>query len=285
MDTQDQAVRDRPLRLLFLHHSIGEHLLADEGPESREAGTHPCGGGLRRLLEAQGYQVNEATYGSKLGQHTDLFDWLPKFRDHMPALLRLAHQDRELPGGERNDIVLFKSCFPNNQFMGAGSEPGNPAGPELTEANARATLRALLPLFAAQPETLFVFMTTPPISPVVWPESGLKSGLKRLLGKPTNREKFAAMNESARRFARWVASPEGWLAGYGRTNVAVFDYYDLLTDQGASNCLRYPTGAHGEDSHPSARGQQKAAAELVPFLGRAVRRAGLVNATPHLQTM
>ena len=40
---------------------------------------------IEDLLIAQGYQVQEASYGSQLGEHTDDGDWLPKFRDQMDA--------------------------------------------------------------------------------------------------------------------------------------------------------------------------------------------------------
>ena len=61
---------------------------------------------------------------------------------------------------------------------------------------------------------------------------------------------------------------------YPLNNVVVFDYYNLLTDDGSSDLLRYPTGG-GFDSHPSREGNEKAAEAFVPFLNKAVRRAGL----------
>jgi hypothetical protein len=282
-DTGPQlASPERPLRILFLHHSIGGQLLADEGPDSPDGVTHPCGGGLRRLLEARGAMVHEAGYGSRLGEHTDLFDWLPKFRDHMDTLLRIEKQDALLPEGVVNDVVMFKSCFPNNQFVGPGSEPGRPLGRELTEANAKATLRALLPLFAARPRTLFIYLTTPPVAPVVWPESPLKGIAKKLLGKPTNREKFAAMGESAKRVQTWAGASDGLLHGYPESNVAVFDYFGILTG-GNSPFLAYPTGARGDDSHPSAEGQRIAARAFVSFLRTALARHKADEAADHIQ--
>jgi hypothetical protein len=71
-----------------------------------------------------------------------------------------------------------------------------------------------------------------------------------------------------------MKSPEGWLKGYPEKNVVVFDYYDVLTEGGASNLSRFASG-DGRDSHPSAEGNQKAAAAFAPFINRAVRRAGL----------
>jgi hypothetical protein len=82
-----------------------------------------------------------------------------------------------------------------------------------------------------------------------------------------------------------------WLSGYTHNNVAVFDFYNVLTSNGgsantndlgasggnhhrwwngsvqhsktgSSNFLAYPTG----DSHPSQAGNRKATAEFVPLL-------------------
>lgn len=266
-----------PLRLLFIHHSVGGQLLADPGPANALADSiyvmHPNGGGLRRLLEAASYEVHETSYGSAIGEATDLFDWLPKFRDHMDEVLRTEANDRLYADGRTNQIVVFKSCYPNNRFRGMGREPGNPAGPELTLANAKATLRALLPELAKQPSVLFVYVTIPPVAPRGYAEPLWKWLAKTILRRPTTAEAVREQAKIARTLNDWVTSPDGWLAGYELKNVVVFDYYDLLTDHGASNLSRYATG-DGDDSHPSRTGNERAAAELVRLLNRAVRRAG-----------
>ncbi len=263
--------------LVFIHHSVGGRLLADAGPKSAIAESiwrsHPDGGGLRALLVAAGYRVHEASYGSRVGDATDLFDWLPKFSAKMDDVLRVDENDRALAGDARNRIVVFKSCYPQNAFVGDGKPPGDPRGPELTVANAQATMRALLPVFARHPDVLFVFVTTPPLAPPA-PEPAWKWLAKSVLGKAHSGEKSVAQGERARRFAEWSASPDGWLAGYAGKNVVVFDYYRILTGDGRSNLLVYPTGG-GHDSHPSGPGQKQAAAAFVSLLNGAVRRAGL----------
>ena len=263
---------DRKLGLVFLHHSVGEHWLAD--PEGAAGNAHGNGGSLRRALESNGYRVRDATYGSRLGQKTDLFDWLPKFTDHLEEVLHMARQDDVLPEGERSRIVLFKSCFPNSYFKAQGSEPGNPNGPELTVANAKASFRALLQVFARSPETLFVFVTTPPVAGGALRERLGKVLVKRLLGRPLAAERLIQQARLAREFRDWVIAPDGWLASYGLKNVVVFDYYDVLTKHSTSLFLEYPSG-DGHDSHPNTLGNQAATAEFVPFLNRAVRRMGL----------
>lgn len=262
---------DEPIDLVFIHHSVGGQLLSDEGGEDGTGRAHPNGGGLRTLLTRSNYRVHGATRGSRLGEHTDLFDWLPKFRDEMPRILRVAEQDLELPEPRVNRVVAFKSCFPNNDFVAEGAEPGRPEGPALTLANAKASFRALLPLFARERETLFVFLTTPPLVRSVAAEPRYKWLAKKLLGRPTL-ERRAGIS---RQFNDWAASPTGWLAGHAVPNVLVLHYFDILAGGPASNFLAYPTGG-GMDNHPSAAGNRRAASAFVPLLNRAVRRAGLV---------
>lgn len=267
-----------PMRLLFIHHSVGGQLLAPQGPEVGEDGIYRfarTGGNLRARLIAAGYEVHEASYNSRVGQDTDLFDWLPKFRSLMPEILRVDHQDRLYQDGGCNQILVFKSCYPNNLFVDEGKPPGRAEGPELTVWNAKATLMALLPLFAAHPDRLFIYVTAPPTAPVVETGSIWREDLKTLLGWPSRLERRERSGDLARVFNHWVAAPDGWLADYALSNVAVFDYYDLLTGQGSSNLAVYPTG-DGMDAHPSLEGQRLAAAAFLPFLSLAVQRAGLI---------
>jgi hypothetical protein len=269
---------ERTLRVLFIHHSIGGQLLADRGRDRRHEGlyrSHPRGGHLRGLLEENGYEVGEATYGSRIGEHTDLFDWLPKFGGHMDEILRLAQQNDSLPPTRVNDVVLFKSCFPNSRLIGRGRGAGDPRGPELTLANARATMRSLLPLFAAHPDTLFVYLTAPPLAPRVESEPLAKVLLRQLLGRGWGAHELRDSGALARELNGWLTSEDGWLAGYEANNVVVFDYWDILTGEGRSNLLVYHEGG-GYDAHPSFEGQVRAAPRLVETLNRAVRRAGLV---------
>lgn len=269
----------RPIHVLFIHHSCGGQLLAAPGPDVGEAciyETHPNGGDLRRRLREAGYVVNEASYASVVGDRTDMFDWPAKFTSQVDRILVTRRQDVALPAGERNHVVMFKSCYPNSDFVGEGTEPGRAEGPDLTLANARAALRALLPTFAAHPDTLFVYVTAPPQAPKLPRQAAWKWVLKRVLKRGLTPEVLAQRGALARRFNDWVVAPEGWLAGYPGSNVVAFDYHDVLTGRGASVLSRYPSG-DGTDSHPSAEGNARAAAELVPLLNRAVRRAGLVN--------
>lgn len=270
LSTYSSSPPNGKIDLLFLHHSVGEQLLASPSKDPAH------GGGLRELLGANNYVVHEATYGSALGEHTDLFDWLPKFRDHMQDILSIDEQDRRLTEPATNRVVLFKSCFPNNDFVGEGAEPGNPDGPELTVANAKATLRAVRAELEKRPDVLFVYLTAPPRAPRTWPEALWKRGLRKVMGKPTAAERLEESSKLARSFNRWVVAPDGWLSGYPQKNVVVFDLFDVLSDGGL--LLRYPSG-EGRDSHPTSEGSKKAVNALLPFLNRSVHRFGGAGST------
>jgi len=178
-------------------------------------------------------------------------------------------------GDEKNQIVMFKSCYPNSRFEGTGEPPGNAKGPDLTVWNAKATLSALLGEFSKHPDTLFVYFTAPPNAAKYGSEPLVKVLLKKVLNKPTTGEAMANQASLARSFNNWVKASDGWLKDYPLKNVVVFDFYDELTDHGTSDFSQYPTG-NGDDSHPARAGQQKAAAAFVPFLNRAVHRAGIL---------
>jgi len=267
-----------PVHLLFIHHSCGGQLMATASQEEKGEHciyeSHPNGGGLRALLEDNGYEVHEASYGSRLGEHTDLFDWPGKFKEDMNAILRCRHQDDPYEADVKNTIVAFKSCFPNNEFTGLGIQPGSPNGPGLTVENAKAALSALLPEFERHPEVLFVYVTAPPLAPRARSRPVWKQMAATVLDRPSPSDRLRLKADLARRFDNWVVSADGWLKGRDLKNVVVFDYYDVLTGHGRSNLSEYPTG-DGGDSHPSTEGNTLAAREFVPLLNRAVRRAGI----------
>src|SRR5690349_3824647 len=98
----------RPLDLLFIHHSVGDQLLAEPGKDGVK-GQSSHGGGFRKLLEQDGYRVHTATYGSALGEHTDLFDWPEKFQKHVDELVTTEDGNVAMPNGQKHDVVLFKS--------------------------------------------------------------------------------------------------------------------------------------------------------------------------------
>jgi hypothetical protein len=263
---------ERKLNILFIHHSVGAQWLASKGsrkdivPDSLHE-THPNGGGLRDLLQKNNYFVGQAGYKSEIGEKTDICHWNAKFRDKMDVILQCKQQDTLYEDGKTNDIIIFKSCFPNNAIESEGTDPGSPNLCEKTTANYKAAYDALLEYFKEHPNVLFVVITAPPLVKNV--PSRAKEFFGNLLGWGNS---VAAVGERARRFNNWLKDVEnGWLSGYQGKNVVVFDYYDVLTGKGQSNYSIYPT-RDGGDSHPSAEGNAIAAREFISFINKAVER-------------
>jgi hypothetical protein len=280
-----------PVKLIFIHHSTGENWLTDGD------------GNLGATLTANNYFVSDTNYGwgpadadagsGSIGDHTDIGHWYswfagPNTATYTAALYGESGQNSSYtrltsdPGGA-NEIVMFKSCYPNSAL---GGSPGDPAttganplrgqdawSGSMTVANAKGIYNDLLPYFAAHQEKLFVVITAPP----------LQSG-------DTNAGEAA----NARAFNNWLVND--WLDAYGHNNVAVFDFYNVLTSNGgsagvndlgqaggnhhrynvvtglidhltasANNYSAYP-GGNGGGSHPTAAGGQKASGEFAAWL-------------------
>jgi hypothetical protein len=150
------------VKLIFIHHSSGENWLADGN------------GGLGRALGKNNYFVSDTNYGwgpNGIGDRTDIVNWPEWFTGsesarYMKAVYGESGQHSEYtrpladPGGE-NQIVMFKSCFPNSDLSGKPSDP--PArGEDLTVGNAKAIYNDLLTYFATRPDKLFVVITAGP---------------------------------------------------------------------------------------------------------------------------
>jgi hypothetical protein len=274
-----------PVKLIFIHHSTGESWLAD------------ASGGLALELRRNNYFVSDTNYGwgpDDIGSRTDIGHWWSWFRGpssstYLSALYRESRRHSNGysrlatdPGGP-NEIVMFKSCFPNSILRDDGAPVpaiadnplkglawgGGPGWEAYTLANAKGIYRDLLEYFGAHPEKLFVAVVAPPVITEATPDG--------------------------RKLADWLV--DHWLqdAGYDVGNVMVFDLYNVLTSKtggGASDVglasgnhhrlwdgavqhktndgadrLAYPTSA--SDSHPTAAGLQKATAEFVPLLNAA----------------
>lgn len=268
-----------PVKLVFVHHSTGEAWLADDHGE------------LGVALRDNHYFVSDTNYGwgpSAIGDSTDIGHWWTWFRSpdsptYMTALYAESGQNcsysrlADNPGGP-NEIVMFKSCFPNSNLGGSASATV-PAiadnslkgqdcyGDSFTVANAKGIYLDLLTYFAAHQEKLFIAVVAPPIQSPAIPANG-------------------------RAMADWMV--DDWLDGYAHDNVFIFDFYNVLTSRtgdGASDVglasgnhhrvwngaiqhktdggvdhLEYPSGG---DDHPNAAGDRKATAELVPLLNAA----------------
>ncbi len=256
-----------PVKLIFIHHSTGGNWLADPNDDQPY-------GGLGIALMQNNYFVSATNYGwgpDSIGDRTDIPNWPEWFTgpDSATYLNALYHENGQNigdfgawsrlstdPGGE-NTVIMFKSCFPNSDLEGHPDDPplSEPNDWEYSVANAKAVYINLLSYFETRQDKLFVVITAPP----------LRKG-----------DTTAARAANARAFNNWLVNE--WLQDYPYANVAVFDYYNVLTDPGnhhrwqngrvehvqagKSNFSAYPSG----DSHPSTEGHTKATAEFVPLL-------------------
>jgi hypothetical protein len=162
------------------------------------------------------------------------------------------------PGGE-NQVIMFKSCFPNSDLGGNPNDPPS-AGNDLTVGAAKYVYNQLLEYFASRPDKLFILITSPPMQYIEEPEN-------------------------ARALSDWLVND--WLTenNYPHNNVAVFDFYNVLTHpdnhhhyhngeiqhltSAGSNTLYYDSNG---DDHPNALGGQKATDEFIPLLNIFVNR-------------
>jgi len=302
-----------PVKLIFIHHSTGGNWLADPNGEQYN-------GGLGRALMDNNYFVSATNYGwgpDEIGLNTDIGHWWDWFRGgnaitYTTALYTANGQNicnptadppyecfgiwprmPVTPTGE-NEIVLFKGCFPNAHLSGTPTDPAttgdNPlrgqsawvwddgAGAEVpnpnhTVANAKGIYNDLLVYFTAHQDKLFIVITGPPLLP-----------------DDTDFATDAAHAANYRAFNEWLMND--WLTDYAYHNVAVFDYYNVLTSNAGdpdTNDAGLETGNHhrwwsgavqyvspvdydlaaygvSSDSHPTTAGQQKATAEFVQLL-------------------
>jgi hypothetical protein len=248
----DASPPDRVVKLIFIHHSTGENWLEDEY------------GGLGLALSRNNYFVSDTNYGwgpDAIGDRTDIPNWTEWFTSGAtPRIMQVlfnesgqnSYYTRAVsdPSGE-NEIILFKSCFPNSALEGnPNDQPGT--FEDMTVSGAKYVYNAILQYFVTRPDKLFVVITAPPLSDA----------------------EYAA---NARAFNNWLLND--WLRenNYPLNNVAVFDFYNVLTDPnahhrfnngqvehiyGSRNTLYY----RSEDDHPSVQGSRKAADEFVPLL-------------------
>jgi hypothetical protein len=276
----DSSSPSQPVRLIFIHHSTGENWLRDDN------------GRLAIALMNNNYFVSDTNYGwgpDGIGNNTDIGNWWTWFRGpysstYLTALYAESGQTfdftrlHDIPSGE-NEIVMFKSCFPNSALSGSVSDPIPPIGSNPlrnqdsgsqyhTVSNAKGIYIDLLNYLSTRQDKLFIVIAAPPLSDST----------------------YAA---NARAFNQWLVND--WLNGYPYNNVAVFDFYNVLTTNGGdpdTNDLGLETGNHHRwwggaiqhktdgdndadpnvleyssgDDHPSRAGNLKATAEFLPLL-------------------
>jgi len=214
--------------MVFLHHSVGHGLLTT--------------GALQDSLLNMGIFVRSATYGDEIGQQTDINHWLPKFDNDLDRILSFkAHPNQYFEDDRTNDIIMFKSCFPNSGITSDGEGTADPISSEKTIANYQATFEALIKIFETQPDKLFVYMTSPP----------LNSGA-------TTFDQAAR----SRKFNDWLVQKASELPE--SSNFVVYNLFAFLSDDKGYLKSEYLLNS-STDSHPNARASQEAVGDFIRF--------------------
>ena len=267
-----------PVRLLFVHHSCGNNWL------------NTGNGNLGNRLGQNNYYVRDTYYGwdatlnPNIGSSTDIGHWYNWFantiiqsngtnqRDNIMGSLyttsnKNASYDSTIcpdPGGE-NDIIMFKSCYPNSKVNNNNStNPQDLYGQTYTSSahtleNCKAVYNKILNYMKTRDDKMFVIITAPPL---------LSSS--STLDQATN----------ARILNNWLINDWLFDANWMDRNVFVFDLYNTLTETNNHHRVNNSTIEHittngndyagpycsGGDNHPTATGNQKATAEFVPLL-------------------
>jgi methionine-rich copper-binding protein CopC len=234
------------VKICFIHHSSGGNWLSNGN------------GNLGTALNRNNYYVTETDYGwnaedgDNLGDRTDTVNWPEWFNDRkMSHVYQNNYHSAYINtignlGGE-NEIIMFKSCFPN-------SEVGSSINDE------KAIYNSLKTYFAAHPNKLFVLITPPG-------------------------ETHVSSYKLTKDLCNWLVDKNGWLKGYTGKNVLVYDFYGTLSETNSHH--RYYNGViqhvyasdydgtspyHNGDDHPNALGNQKATNEFITLLNIAYNR-------------
>ena len=308
-----------PIKLIFIHHSVGGNWLAHNygglvselnknnyyvndvsyGWEPSILTDNIVKKIKRKILGKLG-RANQGAYG--IGNRTDIGqmpDWfLGPDSDLIMGAIYSENRETDIFGdhsnstssnpipnpGEKieNQIVMFKSCFPNTLLRGNPDDSAaqltkpvrnfTAASEDHTVANAKRLFNDILTYFRNHPDKFFVIIT------------------------PSPQAKLPKEGKIARGFCNWLVYD--WLKEneYQYKNVMVFDLFNVLTSGHSSsqndfgqedgnhhriwngkvqhivntenNLLVYPT--KDGDDHPSPAGLQKATQEFVPLLNHYV---------------
>ncbi len=132
------------------------------------------------------------------------------------------------------DVIIMKHCYPASAVLPDNGDP-DPASSRQSLENYKAVYRLLREEFDANPDTLFILWTLPPLHRLVTPSQGDKDG-------------NAAR---ATEFSGWMKTD--FLTEDGQhPNIRVFDFRGLVMDP-ADNFLKYDFERSHEssDSHPN----------------------------------
>jgi len=227
---ENPGAPSKMLSMVWHHHSTGDDLLK---------------GGLRAALASNNIAFHDINYKEGkvgdyvIGDHTDPPDFPKNF--NTPEYYKVI-AGWELPESKTHDVIMFKSCFPASDIK----------SDKMLEEY-KGYYEAMLPTFKANPKTLFIAMSTPPLT----------------VGKTTHDNAARA-----RAWAEWVTTE------YAKDvpNVQVFDLFGAmatLSGKANQNTLPPQFSAGKWDSHPRGDAGKAVARMFIPWFNRAIRAAGM----------
>ncbi len=225
------ALAQQPIRILFLHHSVGQALI-DQG-------------GVREGLADLGYEFYDHGYNSdglRLadGSYTGTNFDVPDDNTDPDGLANIFAQPLHDPPDNtfshlmQYDVILTKSCFPTSSI-----------GDDAQLAEYQSYYLSMRDRMDTLPGKLFILLTQPP-------------------QVPGNSNPGEAAR--ARALADWLASDE-FQAGH--PNLRVFDLFDRLA--GPDNFLRPEYRVDNYDAHPNERANRAIGPQLVAFIDQAIQ--------------
>jgi hypothetical protein len=217
--------------VIFLHHSVGENLIAQ--------------GQVRESLAAAGYSFWDQDYNWKglrdpQGNPTGYSYNVPGDNTDPDGLNNIFSQPifglplNTLSGLMQHDVIAFKSCYPASAIK---------SDAQLEQH--KAWYLKIREFMDQHPEKLFVVVTQPPLNPAeTSPDAAAR----------------------ARLFANWLKSDEFLQS---RPNVVTFDLFDRLAERDVAapdaNMLRADY-RQGSDSHPTQVANQLVGPQLATFI-------------------
>lgn len=241
-------VSAKDAKILFLHHSVGNHLQADWRTSS-----YSSIGSFKKNLDkynsanTKNYSYKERLYpdvdfnGDKKERHNHAYGWDNKPFVYWDMWINPNNNNTNLPLSDKNympqadtfraivdsaDLVIFKHCYTDSD-IGSNTNSSNP-NQDVRALNVyKAQYNDLKAKMLNEPNTKFLVWTLPP--------QLLKSGYT------------AAQAERAKEFSNWVK--DEW--DEKGDNIYVFDFRALAAD---SEYLFLPTNlaSSSTDNHPNA---------------------------------
>jgi hypothetical protein len=226
-------------RLLFIHHSVGERLIAD--------------GNVRWLLKQAGYQLWDQGFthperglhgpeGKPLGSYQIPDD---NTRPYGFAKLFAMHATDGSPFREmlaNHDVIMFKSCFPVSKIFENNIILDTQKPWRRSLDNYRKSYLEIRKISDQYPDKIFIIVTQPPLHPLA---TTVEEGKR------------------ARQFVEWIQS-DAYLGN--RNNLFVFDLFMLLAD--TNNVLRseYRLFQDHPNSHPNSMAYMQIGPRFVDFV-------------------